>query len=75
MDAYSYICQFHSRHEKVRGKNGRGRISTFDAAGRLVPETGTILALVKKYDMILASGHPPPAETFALIGAARHKRD
>ena len=41
--------------------------STFDAAGRLVPEIDTILAMVKKYDMILASGHLPPAEGMRLF--------
>jgi hypothetical protein len=46
-------------------------ISILDSKGQLVPEIGKILSLVKKYDMVLASGHLTPAETFALIDEAR----
>lgn len=45
--------------------------SILDSRGRLVPEIGKILSSVKKYDMVLASGHISPAETFALIDEAK----
>ena len=45
-------------------------ISLLDAKGQLVPEIGPILSIVKKYDMVLATGHISPAETFALFDAA-----
>jgi hypothetical protein len=46
--------------------------SILDTKGKLVPEIGKILSLVKKYDMVLASGHISPEETFALIGEAKN---
>jgi hypothetical protein len=46
--------------------------SILDTGGKLVPEIGKILPLVKKYDMVLASGHISPAETFALIDEAKN---
>jgi hypothetical protein len=45
-------------------------ISLLDKKGRLVPEIEPILSVVKKYDMILATGHISPEETFALIDEA-----
>ena len=45
--------------------------SLIDAAGKLVPEVGRILAIVKKYNMVLANGHVSPRETFALFEAAQ----
>ena len=45
--------------------------SLIDAAGKLVPEVGRILAIVKKYNMVLANGHVSPRETFALFEAAK----
>jgi hypothetical protein len=52
------------------GLEGEG-FSILDGKGQLVPEISKILALVKKYDMVLASGHLSPAETFVLIDEAR----
>jgi hypothetical protein len=46
--------------------------SILDTRGKLVPEIGRILPLVKKYDMVLASGHLSPAETSALMGEAKN---
>ncbi len=46
-------------------------ITIIDQAGKLVPEVEPILALLKEYDMVLATGHISPAETFALVTAAR----
>jgi hypothetical protein len=45
--------------------------SILDDNGELVPEIAGILALVKKYDMVLASGHISPAEIFALFAEAQ----
>ena len=45
--------------------------SLIDSAGKLVPAVGRILAIVKKYNMVLANGHISPKETFALFEAAQ----
>jgi hypothetical protein len=42
--------------------------------GKLVPEIGPILDIIKQHDMVLASGHMSPAEIFALVEAARKKQ-
>jgi hypothetical protein len=44
---------------------------SLDTAGKLVPEVGRILSIVKKYNMVLANGHVSPRETFALFEAAK----
>ncbi len=44
--------------------------SILNSKGKLVPDIGRILALIKEYDMVLASGHLSPAETFALVDEA-----
>jgi len=46
-------------------------ISLLDKDGKLVPEVHQILALVKKYDMVLATGHISPQETFTLFTEAQ----
>ena len=46
-------------------------LSLIDADGKLVPEVGRILSIVKKYNMVLANGHVSPRETFALFEAAK----
>ena len=45
--------------------------SLIDASGNLVPQVNRILAIVKKYNMVLANGHVSPRETFALFEAAK----
>ena len=45
--------------------------SILDIKGQLAPEIHQILAVIKKHDMVLASGHMSPAETFALEKEAR----
>lgn len=45
-------------------------ISLLDSKGQLVPEVSPILSIVKKYDMVLATGHISPAEILALTDAA-----
>ncbi len=41
--------------------------------GKLVPEIAPILDVIKKHDIVLASGHMAPPEIFALVEAAREK--
>ena len=54
---------------KMRGLGlpleGEG-FSILDDKGQLVPEINPILAIIKQNDMVLASGHISPTETFAL---------
>jgi len=45
--------------------------SITDGSGQLLPEIHPILAVIKENDMVLASGHMSPAETFALEKEAR----
>ncbi len=45
--------------------------SILDSTGQLLPELHEILAIVKRHDMVVASGHISPAETFALHKEAR----
>lgn len=47
--------------------------SILGASGKLVPEIDRILSLVKEYDMVLATGHISPAETFRLVEEARRR--
>jgi hypothetical protein len=46
-------------------------ISLIDDTGKLVPEMEPILELIKKHDMILATGHISPQETFILLNEAQ----
>ena len=46
-------------------------ISLLDETGKLVPEMDLILKLIKKYDMVLATGHISPQETFVLFNEAQ----
>ncbi len=45
--------------------------SILNGRGQLVPEINPILAVIKQYDMVLASGHMSPTETFVLEEEAR----
>lgn len=59
---------------KMRGLGlpleGEG-FSILDNQGNLVPQIVPILKTIKKYDMVLASGHMSPTETIALEKEAR----
>jgi len=46
-------------------------ISLIDDAGKLVPEMEPILTLIKEHNMILATGHISPQETFILLNEAQ----
>jgi len=45
-------------------------ISLLDEAGKLVPEMKRILSIIRDNDMVLATGHISPEETFVLIKEA-----
>ena len=45
-------------------------ISLLDESGKLVPEMERILSIIKNHDMVLATGHISPRETFVLIKEA-----
>jgi len=45
--------------------------SILDEAGKLVPEMEPILSLIKKYDMVLATGHISPQEVIVLVKEAQ----
>ncbi len=45
--------------------------SILNGEGKLVPEIGPILEIVKEYEMVLASGHMSPEEIFALVEEAK----
>jgi len=53
-------------HMKLEGDG----LSILNDDSRLVPEMDGILALVKRYNMVLATGHMSPAEIFALVERA-----
>ncbi|UCD07997.1 MAG: hypothetical protein JSU79_06465 [Dehalococcoidales bacterium] len=62
--------------EKMRklGLNLEGEgFSILDDNGKLVKEIDPILEIVKKHDMVLASGHMAPEEIFALVEEAKKK--
>ena len=46
-------------------------LTVFDANGGLLPEVRDIIALIAAHDAVLATGHLSPAESLALIHAAR----
>jgi hypothetical protein len=60
--------------DKMRGLGlplqGEG-ISLLDKTGKLVPQMDAILKLIKQFDMVLASGHISPQETFVLFHEAQ----
>ena len=70
----------------LSSSNSRGKISRalnlklegegfsiLSNSGQLIPEIDKVLNMVKKYDMVLASGHISPEEVFALVTAAQKK--
>jgi hypothetical protein len=46
-------------------------ISIIDEKGKLVPQMESILSVIKRRDMVLATGHISPRETFALVEEAQ----
>jgi hypothetical protein len=57
---------------KLPGVTSVGDVySLLTTENKLIPEVDRILALIKKYNMVLANGHISPRETFALVEAAQ----
>ena len=48
-------------------------ISLLDGNGKLVSELDPILEIIKQHDMVLATGHISPRETFALVDEAKRR--
>ncbi len=61
-----------SLHDRKKHNMGEGGIVVTDEEGRILPVVQEILGIVKKYDMVLCTGHVSPAESFALVGYARN---
>jgi hypothetical protein len=70
MPTFSSVNSINSMRALGLPLKGEG-ISLIDDAGKLVPEMEPILALIKKHDMILATGHISPQETFILLNEAQ----
>lgn len=57
---------------RAQGLPLRGEgISIIDNGGKLVPQMDAVLSTIKRHDMILATGHISPRETFALVKEAQ----
>ena len=61
----------HSSKSSMARSGGEGKgIAILNAENKLAPEMGRILALIKEYGLVLASGHISARETSALAEAA-----
>ncbi|MDO8671533.1 MAG: DUF6282 family protein, partial [Dehalococcoidia bacterium] len=56
----------------IRGSSAKG-VGVYDENGRLVPEVYDILDIVRKFDIVVATGHLGHQASFAVIDAAREK--
>jgi hypothetical protein len=60
----------HSENDmKKKNIDGKG-ITILDSEGMLVPSVKDILAIIKKYEMVLSTGHLSKSEVFALVDEA-----
>jgi hypothetical protein len=60
----------HSANDMKR-KNIAGKgITILDSEGKLLPSVKDILAIIKRYEMVLATGHLSKSEVFALVDEA-----
>ena len=57
---------------RKKGLTGEG-ITILDGEGKLLPVVEEILDIVKTYQMVLATGHLSPSESFALVDEAIRK--
>lgn len=62
-----------STFELGNGSFNKNGISILDAKGKLLPVVGDILDIIKSYRMVLATGHLPVAEAFAVVDEAVKK--
>lgn len=46
-------------------------VAIFAGDGKLLPEVYTVLELIKRYDMVMCTGHMSPVETLALLKAGK----
>ncbi len=57
---------------KKRGRSGEG-LSLLDEEGNLLKVVMELLGIIKRYEMVLATGHVSAPESFALVAAARRE--
>ena len=62
-----------SNYDYMHNKMRTGGISILDDKGKLLPAVEKILDIVKKYEMVVATGHLPVNEAFVLVEAAESK--
>ena len=60
-------------NDRQKRNLGEGGIRIVDEQGRILPVVQEILDVVKRYDMVLATGHVSVAESFALVDEAKRK--
>jgi hypothetical protein len=70
MPTFSAANSINKMRELGLPLEGEG-ISLLDKMGNLVPEMERILSIIKDNDMVLATGHISPQETFALLKTAK----
>jgi Family of unknown function (DUF6282) len=51
----------------------RASVVVVDESGAVLPETQTVLELVARHRLVLATGHPSRDEIFAVVDAAREQ--
>lgn len=66
-----WMPTFTAAADRKRQKLPDGGIALLDPKGRLVPELYPILDLIKRHDLVLATGHISPVESLALVKEAR----
>jgi hypothetical protein len=68
-----WMPTFSSANDREKlGLGGEG-IRIMDQKGKILSVVGDILDIVKKHDMVLATGHVSVAESFALVDEARER--
>ena len=70
----TFSAEAHIR-TRTKGKTGAGKgpdngISVIDANGKLVPQMVKILDVMKRYNLVLATGHVSKSEVYAAAGEA-----
>ncbi|MBI4303925.1 MAG: hypothetical protein HY665_06265 [Chloroflexi bacterium] len=68
-----WMPTFSSANDHRRLKLGSEGIKIVDEEGKLLPVVHEILNIVKKYDMVLATGHVSAPEAFTLVDEARRQ--
>ncbi|MBI2858319.1 MAG: hypothetical protein HYX90_04505 [Chloroflexi bacterium] len=65
-----WMPTFSSVNDRKKNNLGEGGIMLVDEKGRILPVVQQILDIVKKHDMVLATGHVAPEEALALVDEA-----